>query len=465
MKRIPTRLGLRLSTIEAMGAVIFTAFTTGPFLTGLALCLHASDNILGLLAAIPAFAQVCQFAGAWVTQQTGKRKWVAAYGAMLGRALYLPMGLLLLMNWPEHRLMTVFLLLFALSNAFMQFAGVAWMSWMSDLVPPRVQGRYYGRRNLWLGLVTIVATYAAGEYMDYAKLQDAELAGYRNLYLAASACGFYCLFVLLRQPEPAYHPEPMPGWHFIVLPFRNPAFRKLMIFNVYWLFSVNIAAPFFTPHLMKYLHWSYSQLALLGIIFTVAAGFAHYLWGGVLDRWGKRPVLILTSLCLFALPHTYLWCPYDWTLPIQLNAIAGGILWSGWGLAMFVLMQQLVPAAGRPAYFAMWAAISGLANFFAGLVGGGIAHALNGKNLALGGLHLNHYQIVFLISILVRIPGLYIMLGIHDPSAQSVGRLMRGALGWMSRQARSFTTTYRYLGGRLNQDNRGNPPDEGGGGF
>jgi hypothetical protein len=97
----------------------------------------------------------------------------------------------------------------------------------------------------------------------------------------------------------------------------------------------------------------------------------------------------------------------------------------------------------------MWAAISGLANFFAGLVGGEIAHVLNGKTLVLGGLHLNHYQIVFLISILVRIPGLYLLLGIHDPSAQPVGRLMRGALGWMSQQARSFTTTYRYLGGRL----------------
>ena len=168
MKRIPTRLGLRLSTIEAVGAVTFTAFTTGPFLTGLALCLHASDNILGLLAAIPAFAQICQFAGAWVTQQTGKRKWVAAYGAVLGRSMYLPIGLLLLLDWPEHRLMAWFLVLFALANAFMQFAGVAWMSWMSDLVPPRVQGRYYGRRNLWLGLVTITATFAAGVYLDHA---------------------------------------------------------------------------------------------------------------------------------------------------------------------------------------------------------------------------------------------------------------------------------------------------------
>ncbi|MFO1530791.1 MAG: MFS transporter [Kiritimatiellia bacterium] len=465
MNKHLTRRGLRLSTIEAVGAVIFTAFTTGPFLTGFALHLKASDNMLGVLAAIPAIAQVCQFGGAWVTQQTGRRKRVAAYGALVGRVLYLPIAVLLFCDFPARNTLLAFLILFALSNSLMQFAGVAWMSWMSDLVPPRIQGRYYGRRNLWLGLVTILATYAAGRYMDHAKLGGWELAGYRNLYLAAAACGFYCLLMLLRQPEPPYHPEPMPGWHFIVLPFRNPAFRKLMIFNVYWLFSVNIAAPFFTPHLMKYMHWSYSQLALLGIIFTVAAGFAHYLWGGVLDRWGKRPVLILTSLGIFALPHTYLWCRYDWTLPIQLNAVTGGILWSGWGLAMFVLMQQLVPANGRPAFFAMWAAISGLANFFAGIAGGKIAHALGGMTLEWRGLHLNHYQMVFLLSILVRIPGLFLLLGIHDPSAQPLGRLVRGAFDWMSRQTRSFTSTYGYLGGRLRQDNRANPPDEGAGGF
>jgi hypothetical protein len=47
-------------------------------------------------------------------------------------------------------------------------SGVAWLSWMSGLVPEEIRGRFFGLRNSVLGLVTITVALAGGWFSQNA---------------------------------------------------------------------------------------------------------------------------------------------------------------------------------------------------------------------------------------------------------------------------------------------------------
>ena len=428
-----TRKALRISNIEGSWATLHFVLTSGAFFTGFALLLGANDFQLGLLSAMPLLAQVFQLPGAWLVEKTGHRRVIVGWFSVISRTFWLPIALIPVL-FPNNP-MRMFIVLYLASSLAMNLAASGWVAWMSALVPPSIRGRYFGTRGRITGVVSIVASLTGGLAIDLFKHYDHDYLGYLTLMLIAVAAGLMAFRLILRQPDPGYRAEVLPALRtYLVQPMRDGNYRRIIVFYLYWLFAVNLASPFFNAHLLKHMNWNFRSMALLGVISSVTTILLQSMWGRMVDRYGHKPVLMITAIGIIHLPFYYAFCPWDLRWPIYLNAVFGGVFWAGFGLASFSQLIDVLPASRRTMYVAVLSALRGVTNFFATTLSGSLADLFDGVHWQFGSLTIVNYQILFIITGLVRIPGLLLLTRIREPDALGTGTVIRRMFGGFYRR-------------------------------
>jgi MFS family permease len=89
---------------------------------------------------------------------------------------------------------------------------------------------------------------------------------------------------------------------------------------------------------------------------------------------------------------------------IVLLNLFSGAFWSGVGLAQFNLLLGLAPPTGRGTYSAVFAALTGITGAIAPILGGAFMAAFETVRIPIiGGLELNNYKLLFLLTGLIRL--------------------------------------------------------------
>jgi MFS family permease len=395
--------GLRLSIVEGSLSNIHITATGGAFLTGFALLLGAGDFEIGLLAALPFVGQLFQFVGAYLEERLGERRRLAALTAGVSRALWGVIAALPFLAVLGPARLPLFLLILTLSQALIGICVNAWVSWMSDLVPPRQRGRYFGIRNTITSITAMASAWLAGYALDGYRGAGLEATGYALIFGVASVCAAAGALVLWRQPEP-----PVRRTERVVIrtlfsaPLRHRQFRTFSLTAAAWALATGISAPFFNAYGIQDLKLSYAQLAIFTIVTSAVALGTQPLIGRLQDRYGDKRVLVGSVIGVVALPWGWVLATPTFLLPLWLNAIGSGIFWPGITQGLMNLLMDRAPAEGRGGFVAAYGAISGLGTFVASLLGGAIAVGLGNTMIWLGPLGLNHYAILFAISSLAR---------------------------------------------------------------
>lgn len=432
-KRVSKRQGLRISTMEGSWATLHAVLTSGGIFTAYVLFLGANDFQLALLSAMPLLAQVIQIPGAWLVERTGKRRLIVGWFSVVSRTFWLPIALIPLFT-RDHGI-RLFVALYLASSIVMNFSGAGWVAWMSALVPNRIRGRYFATRNNIIGLVTIVSSLAGGFVIDAFRDHGHAYGGFLTVMAVAVFGGLMAFRMILQQPDPEYRPEAIPPLlRYLFRPLADTNYRRIVLFYLYWLFAVNLASPFFNAHLLKYMHWNQKTLALFGVISSVSAILSQRGWGHLLDRYGNKPVLMITAIGIIHLPLYYVFCPWTVSWPMYANALFTGLFWAGFGLASFTQLIDVLPSSQRTMYVALMGALSGVTNFISMILGGWLAHRLDGVHWQFGSLQVINYQVLFVITTLLRIPALLLLRRIREPDAQGTAFVMRKMLTAMNRR-------------------------------
>ncbi len=425
LNRLDVLRGLRVSIWEACYATVWSALTTGAFLTGYALWLGADSLAMGIITAIPIFAGLIQMLASYVGERRKSRRPFVAGFALAGRMLFLPILLLPLVVRPVSAL-TPFLVLFALSYVLLNFTVPAWTSWMSDLVPPDHRGRYFARRNMVAGIVGMVIGLPAAWFLDYAtKRHHWQAFGFGTLFGIAVVGGVFSFLALLRQPEPPRRQPPTAAFAggadaiaYYRAPFADRNFRRLIVFNTLFGLGQNFAAPFFIVYALQKLELNYVWLQVFATLTSVSGLASMPLWGYLTDRFGNKPLLAIAALGTFVLP--LVWIPMTADKPgltlalLTLNNLMGGLFWAGVGLAQFNLLIRLSPSDKTPVYVAMMSAVTGLAGGLAPLLGGATMHALAGGHTTLFGHPVSNFHVTFAIAGFLRLFALIFLRPVVD---------------------------------------------------
>src|SRR4051812_5272728 len=134
-----------------LGSVWLTAVAGVPY-TNFAKALHASEFQFGVLAALPFIASLLSLPARLGTEATGKRKKIFLWGQYFQRGMWLPIAVVpwVMVKWygggVASAAMAVFLGLVFVMHCGAAVGGPGWLSWMTDIVPERVRGKYFARR-------------------------------------------------------------------------------------------------------------------------------------------------------------------------------------------------------------------------------------------------------------------------------------------------------------------------------
>jgi MFS family permease len=395
--------GLRLSIVEGALSNIHISVTTGAFLTGFALLLGASDFELGVIGALPFVGQLFQFVGAYLEERLSERRRLVVLTTSVSRTLWALFAALPFLGWLGGARLPIFLVVLAVSQALIGIAGNAWTSWMSDLVPPRQRGRYFGARNTITSVTAMISTWLAGRALDYYRAANNQAPGYALIFGLAVISAIAGAIVLSRQPEP-----PMPRRQRVrpielfSAPLRHTRFRALILTATGWSIATGIASPFFNAYGIQDLGLSFVTLALFGVATSAVALITQPYIGRLQDRYGDRRVLIASVIGVVLLPWGWILSTPTFLLPLWMTSIFSGVFWPGITQGLLNLVMDRAPAEGRGAYVAAYGAVTGIGTFVASLLGGLIASGLGAAIIAVGPLTLNHYAILFALSSLGR---------------------------------------------------------------
>ncbi|GIV06892.1 MAG: hypothetical protein KatS3mg017_0094 [Fimbriimonadales bacterium] len=385
LSRLEIARGLRWANWDAVFFTLFVALTSGAFQIGLARYFGANDLWIGIITSVPSLAGALQILTAYLADTAPSQKRLVIRYAFYSRLPFLVIAFLPFLSDSSPRLQ-LFAGLLILSAILGSFAGPAFLAWLSALVPPDYRGRYFGRRNMILGLVSAASALPPAIFLDQAiKYQRfSEAIAFGVLYGLGALCLFLSLWSLRKMPEPPRAPIERKGLRgmleFYREPFRTRNFRMLLGFNTFLVWGQMFAGQFFTVYMLEQIQMPYLMVQVSGLIAALFSSLAMPVWGYLADKFGNKPLLVIAMWGVVFLP--YIWFLTDpdrywWSVGvIYFIQVLAGSLWAGVGLAQFNLNVAVAPSEQRAVYMGALSAIVSLMGGLAAFASGALMEAM-----------------------------------------------------------------------------------------
>jgi MFS family permease len=395
---------LKKSLIASFWDGVFASSMTGftsDYITPYALALKATIRQIGVLSALPNLAaSFIQLKTADLTEKLKSRKKIINIFIFLQALAGIP--IILLSRLFKQELQVSFLILFVtLFTSLGAFTLPAWSSLMSDHIPYKSRGKYFGWRNRIMGIVTVISSLLAGLILHIFKSNI--LSGFCIVFTAAVICRFISWYFLTEMYEPMLKVKD--DTYFSLLDFlrrvKESNFARFVIFAAALIFCVNIASPFFPVFMLRDLKFNYLTYTVLVVAVTITQIYTFNRWGKHADKVGNIKVIRLTSFFIAGLPLW--WIINRHPLFLTLAQVISGFAWAGFNLCATNFIYDAVTPQKRVRCIAFFNVFIGVATCGGALLGGYISNFMPGlfgyKLLSLFLLSsLLRFCIVFLFS-------------------------------------------------------------------
>ncbi len=343
------------------------------YITPYALALKATSGLIGILNAAPNFvSSLIQLKSADLTEAFKSRKKIIVLFVLLHALMGIPIILTpYLFKGHAVLFLIIFVTLFTSLNAF---ALPAWASLMSEYIPVRKRGKYFGWRNKTLGMVAIICAFISGFILHYFK--DNILKGFLVIFFAALCCRIVSWYFLTRMYEPPF--KTAKGSYFSFFDFIKRAkasnFAKFVIFTACLNFCVNLASPFFSVFMLRDLRFNYLTYTFVVVSATITQIFLFGRWGEHADKIGNLRVLKFTSFIIASLP--FWWIINQHPVYLMCVQVISGFAWSGFNLCAVNFIFDAVTPEKRTRCIAYFNFMNGLALCAGALLGGYLLNIL-----------------------------------------------------------------------------------------
>ena len=484
---------LRTITLAWMFGIVWLIAISGSHLKVLAEGVGFGDFTFGLLATLPFVATIGQVFAAMIIERTGVLKYQFIHCGTASRLLWLLVAAIpLFMPIPSRAAVILTLVVITASWLLQALAVPAWLTWMGAFVPRRLRGRYFAYRERAAMGVQIAAVLAFGLAMD---LVDPASPGGQQMrvWVACGIVGLGAVFGLVdilafrgvpevlpprrattatgapdRSAPAGAKPRRLnvPILRFVLGPLADPAFRSYVLYGATMTFSVTVGAWFYWLNALDNLGFSNFGVNVLFLVVAPLAGmWAIGRWGNAIDRWGRRPVLILCTAgaagaVVFWLALTpdlptpafvangLAWMASgvggvvgrpDWGqavagAPLTGYALAvsacvvGGVSWAGISLAQTGIVLGFADGSGQSRYVAASSVLIGVGGIVGGLVGGTVAEAtqsLQDHPIRFGPFVWTNWYLTFAVSLVARLVAIRWLIGMPEPGAARARSLAR----------------------------------------
>jgi MFS family permease len=437
----------------SIGMVFSTVFGSpvgSPLFTGFMRNLGANDIVYSIVMALPVMGGVFQIAGSYYLELTGKRRFLFFASGFASRLLWIPVAIIPLVFAPAQRSQSIWIItvLITISSVGYYVNNVTVNSWMGDLVPLNIAGRFFSSRSLVSTIISAAAGLLVGAYVD--KFNN--MLGFAIVFLFGSlfGAGEIITYFRIKHPPVEKCETPPSLYRIIVDPLKDKNYMKLVIFASVFMFGVNIASPFCNVYMIENLKINYTIITFSNqVMSSIATVLFVRQWGKLTDKFGSNPVMRITAFGIVLIPFLWLFVTSSNILMIYISSILTGIAWSGFNIAIFNQSVWLAPQQNRSAYITCYTMLTSIIGTAAAYIAGG--YFLQYVGPVIYSLHisfimhstLNGYHLLFIISTLFRLIAVIVLLPmVCEKDAKSVKELIQSVCAYIRLNViRIFTRT------------------------
>jgi|APSaa5957512622_1039677.scaffolds.fasta_scaffold12315_2 MFS family permease len=308
-------------------------------------------------------------------------------------------------------------------------------TWIANTVPENTRARFTSNQTIVSTLVAMVAGFLIGQFIDL--FPDAEKqTGFTYIFALGTLFGWFGYLALSRAPFPSTTSstdEPPPNLSSLITPFKDPNFRRAVLFYGTWTFAMGVAGPLYSVFMLDRLHISYTEISIFNALFMVTSIGAYRVWAVLIDRFGSKPVLQILLIPATLTPFIWIFNRPDFYYLVPLALFLSGIIFPGIGVGITPLLYGLLPEGERRTfYMASWSVSVNLMGALGPLAGSFLAHFLQDVDFSLLGFPIGNLQIIFAISAAARFLPILILRGVRDTKGVSsrhlLSQMLRGNL-------------------------------------
>lgn len=422
------RRALAWGHVNAALWAIGNGLTTGSLVSYLARDLGAQGLALGLLLAAPNLAGIVRLAAPACIQRLGTARRaclsfsLASYVLIVG----LPVIALLAPQISRATAVTAMIGLLFAHQLLEYLSTVALWTWWNDLVPLRVRGRYFARRQRVQLAISIPTLLASGYVADllrshYRDDPDRLLWAYALPTSVGALALLASLWPLVQMPATRSYRSIEPAWAWRVLqdPFVARRFWPMLAFRGWFSLANGVSQTVQNVVFPKeVLGLGVGPMSAMRVAMQVGQFTASRPVGRLSDRFGNRPALVLAQACVSTSLVFYLLASPRWPW-----LLAGAwVLFSAY-VAHNICLPNLVLKLARPlevsGYVATSDALGSLCHALA-TVGGGLLFDWLRSSSPSGSLEpYRSCLIVLAIGLAMRSLAVPLAAAIHEPGAWS----------------------------------------------
>ena len=348
----------------------------------LALELGARGVAVSLILATPPLIGLLRMLTPWLLGQVGNRKkfCVFMYIASNVVLLSLPFSSAPGTFTSTALSLTALILTWSLYHLLEYCGTVALTSWLGDICPSRLRGRFFGRRERWLTLGRIVGMTVVGVFTYWMTERNPDSARWFYYAIAAEAGTLVMLasvIPLLKMPnwprrrrlEPEQENSAVSAGKSRWQMLTAAPFLRLLLFGCLFSFfnGVTQAAQGIFPY--RVLDLDLFALLALQSFMRLGQGMLSPWLGKVIDRCGNRPVMIASQTIvalglLFYLPATE---QYPWVIT---GAWICWMAYAGINIGLPSLMIKLSGPEDASWYLSVWFGVAGAVYGLSTIAGG-----------------------------------------------------------------------------------------------
>ncbi len=326
----------RLSIKEGIFAAASGSFGDR-YISPFAIAINASNSAVALLSSISGLlGPLTQIFSSRLIEKYPRKK-IILKAVFMEALTWIPLAIIAFLFYRGilvNFLPFLLLFMYAIYIIVAYTAGPAWFSWMGDIVDKKFRGRWFSKRNLIVGFVSVVLALIASFFLNYFKRNNWTMFGFIILFILAFIFRMMSWNVFKRKYEPKIKLKK--GYYFSFWDFlkKSPKtnFGKFSIFRAFLAFTCYISSPLLVVYLLRYLEFDYVTYMIIILSGSVFSLIVMQIWGKFADRYGNYRVLAITSLLIPIIPILWILSPSPIYL-ILIPSLISGISWAGFNLS------------------------------------------------------------------------------------------------------------------------------------
>ena len=185
--------------------------------------------------------------------------------------------------------------------------------------------------------------------------------------------------------------------------FRNKPFMALTIMWTAWCFTANLSGAYLIPYSMNEMGLNNTQITLFfTIVPALCSFFVMQRWGRMLDRFGCRNLMLVTTTVASLTSLFFLFSTPGNIFPALLHNLVGATFWCACNLVANNMQLSTSPDETRPTHIAVFSCITALAGGTLGSLLGGTLLDTWAAAGTFEGLFIDRYQALIILAVVLR---------------------------------------------------------------